>query len=368
MGDPVRRDLPIALAVRVGLLAFVGGLALVGLRLAVVQPPTGDAPPCDRAYVRSYDQPRTKVETVMAATDAQAWAALGTDPTFSDAGNFCDGTVELVYRASRPLFVWLIWAGSFGQPGATPYSLMVWSAIGVGVFAFACVLAASESGRRPIQGALALALPGAAAGVLLLGPEPFAVGLGLLGLICWKRGGELRLPAVALFTLAILMRELLVVVPMVLVLQGLVVERQRLRRLLVLAVPVGIYVGWIAWVFARYRMLPNTNGPNRWEGTSAPFVGLTQAMQANPETVMALVVMVVVLALAVWRDRRSELTWGALVLAVVSTVMGRGVWQLEPFRVFLPLYTFALLAALPPLATRVRAVRRPDADVDAAST
>jgi hypothetical protein len=347
----VRSPLPVRLAVRFGALGFVCSLLLIGMNLVLVHVPGGNPPPCDQAFVRLYDPPQTKVETVLDVGDGQAYAALAVDPSISDPGMFCDGPRELTYRASRPLFGWMVWAGSLGQPALVPAVLFILISFGVGLFSFASVLLAAQYGRNPKLGALTLLLPGTIYCIIFLGPEPLAVGCAMLGLVFWRHQPKHAVWSVVFLTAAIMMRDILIVVPAVVVLHDLVISRQPLRKLLILAVPPAVYVAWVGWLYQRYHYLPSTaDTPGRWENTAPPFRGIAQAFRSLEPSVFvgaALVLVFVVLALV--RDKRSELTWCVLAWAAMSIVMGRGVWQLAILRVLLPLYAFGLIVALVPL-------------------
>ena len=60
-----------------------------------------------------------------------------------------------------------------------------------------------------------------------------------------------------------------------------------------------------------------------------------------------LVLAVVLLVLAVRRAPRSLLTWIALGFAAFGIVLGENVWVTQFYRVLLPMYCLAFIAALP---------------------
>jgi hypothetical protein len=329
-----------------GAIATVAAGLLVVLRFAVIQPPEGDPPPCERTFVRMYDPPRTKVDTMLIVDDGQAWAVLAQDPTFADPEVFCDGAGEFVYRAQRPMYGWIVWAASFGQPAAVPVALMVVSVLGVGLLAAAGVALAEHEGRLGRFGGLVALMPGAFYTVITFGPEALATGLCLLAIVWWTGPSRRPWAAVAALTVAVLCRDILVVVPAAIGLFELVRRVRPFRSLLPLGVPVAAYLGWIVSLKVRYGSWPSDR--QKLERLAPPFRGLWQALaQFDSVKWFALLLAVVLLALAVRRSPRSMLTWIALAFAAVGVVLGENVWVTQFYRVLLPMYALALIAALP---------------------
>jgi hypothetical protein len=118
------------------------------------------------------------------------------------------------------------------------------------------------------------------------------------------------------------------------------------RSLLPLGVPVAAYLGWIVSLKVRYGSWPSDR--QKLERLAPPFRGLWQALaQFDSVKWFALLLAVVLLALAVRRSPRSMLTWIALAFAAVGVVLGENVWVTQFYRVLLPMYALALIAALP---------------------
>lgn len=344
--DADRQRLVRRTALIAGLVATLAAGLLVLLRFAVVEPPAGEAPPCDRTFVRRYDPPRTKVDTMLIVDDGQAWAVLAQDPTYSDPDVFCDGSGEFVYRAQRPMYGWLVWAASFGQAAAVPVALMAVSVLGVGVLAASGVVLAAHEGRIPRFGALVALMPGSFYTIMTFGPEALATGLCLLALTWWTGARRRPWAAVAALTVAVLCRDILVLVPVAIGLYELVRRVRPLRQLLPLAVPAVAYAAWITSLKARYGAWPSDR--QKLERLAPPFRGMWQAMaQFDAVKWFCLGLAVVLLVLAVRRAPRSLLTWIALGFAAFGIVLGENVWVTQFYRVLLPMYCLAFIAALP---------------------
>src|SRR3954447_7046441 len=100
MADGGGRAIFSAPARKWALLGFLIAGALILLRFVVVDvPPVGEFKPADRAFVTLWDPPQTKAEIMLDVGDGQAWAALGTDPTYAHPEHFYDGKAEFVYRS-----------------------------------------------------------------------------------------------------------------------------------------------------------------------------------------------------------------------------------------------------------------------------
>src|SRR5207302_2589839 len=80
-----------------------------------VQP--GDCCTGRHPIVNTYDRPLAKVDMVLAAGDGQTFGALAQDPLLQRPGSINGANREYSYRAQRPLWSALAWAGSLGQPG-----------------------------------------------------------------------------------------------------------------------------------------------------------------------------------------------------------------------------------------------------------
>ena len=203
---------------RVGSLVVVASIAavlascIVLTRWAVSDPSRTDGHP----YVNLYDPPRDKAEAMIVVGDGQAYAALARDPTLARPGVFepnvsqVSHRSEAAYRAERPLFGWLGWLASAGQPAAVPIALMALTVLGAAVLAAATGAVARSLGRRADLAFVVVMVPGSLILLAWTGPEAMAAGLGLAGVVVWPRSRPL---AVAAFTAAAFGRESLLLFP-----------------------------------------------------------------------------------------------------------------------------------------------------------
>ena len=296
-------------------------------------------------YVSLYDPPRTRAEVMLVQGDGQAFGALAQDPLLSRPGVFSAVAAherpgqEAAYRAGRPLFGWLGWAASLGDPGAVPVALLVLTGLGAMVLVAGVALAAAEEGRRADLAILAVMLPGSVALFATPGPEPLGTGLALMGIVLWCR--ERRWPAVALLTAASLSRETLVLVPLVLGISELLRRRPRPSLL----VPPLSVAAWYLVDRARFGYFPFSAGQGR---LAAPWTSLGALSHWGPSDVAFALAGVALLAVGF---RRLPGTYQAVAAAYVAlaVVMGPDVWRdwWSFSRPLLPLYAVALLGCLP---------------------
>jgi hypothetical protein len=322
----------------------IGAFAFAFLRIWNIQsvevPPDGS-----NVFTYTYVPPANDLERVINISDGQAWATLAHDPSFSHPERFTEGTPSFVYRAQRPLFGLLVWAGSAGQPGAVAGSLLVITCLGVGALAFTSVLLADQQGRVRRYAALAALMPGSLLVVVILGPEPLAVALAVLGVYWWLGPPRRVVPAVALLAAAGLMRDTLLMVPAGLLAWELVRNRSGIRDVLWLLVPPAAFVAWVLYLRVRWATWP-------WElGNKAlgpPFAGWIAAI---PDVQLmrtgSFVLAAVLLGLALWREPWSPLTWIAMAFALSTIFYGVNVLGTEAYRPLLAMYVFAFIAVLP---------------------
>jgi len=237
------------------LLAGLVAAIAIGARWASRAPDVHGHP-----YVSLYDPPRTRAEVMLVQGDGQAYAALAQDPLLSRPGVFSAASAgerpgqEAAYRAGRPLFGWLGWAASLGDPRAVPVALLVLTGLGAMVLAAGVALAAADSKKRADLAVLAVMLPGSVALFASTGPEGLGTGLALVGAVLWRR--ERRWLAVAAMTAAALSRETLALVPVAIA----VVELLRRRPRPSLLVPPFAVAVWYLVDRARYGYFPFAAG------------------------------------------------------------------------------------------------------------
>jgi hypothetical protein len=310
-------------------------------------------PPAEHIFVTTYDPPANRLETVITVADGQAWAALAQDPTFSRPEVFTDGPDEFVYRAQRPLFGLLVWAASGGQPGAVPVALLVLTCMGVGALAFASTLLADQLGRIRRYAWVTVLLPGSLLIVVILGPEPFAVALAVLGVHWWLENPRRTVLAVVALGAAVMTRDTLVLVPVAIAAWELVRNRVPVRRVLPLAVPPLVYAAWAVVLRIRWGYWPNQSSGLRGR-LDLPFRGwIAAASDVELVRTGSFVLAAVLLALALVRHRESVLTWIAVAFALSTIFYGVDILATESYRPLLAMYVFALIAVLPQDRSRV---------------
>lgn len=234
------------------------------------------------------------------AHDGQAFGSLALDPLLSHPERWTGGRVEMGYRAARPMLGWAVAVTSLGSRTAVEWSLLSWTAIGIGLMAAGAVLLAAQWDRQSDWVPLLLLLPGVGLQLLVGGLcDTLATGLALFGLAWWLAGRD-RWAVIAL-CLAALTREstLLVTLALLLATGG--------RRRASLILPVAAYAGWVGVVWLRLRVLPTQArvdgfGLPPWNFRAAiPSWGLVEVMSA---------VVVVVLIGAAWRRAPGrEVRW-----------------------------------------------------------
>ncbi|MDQ6798558.1 MAG: hypothetical protein M3011_11180 [Actinomycetota bacterium] len=188
------------------------------------------------------------------AHDGQAFGSLALDPLLRRPTDWTGGRPEMAYRAARPFLGWLVMVTSFGSTTAAAWSLLVWTAIGIGVMAAGALVLASHWGRGGDWVPLLLLLPGVA-GQLLFGglSDGLATGFALLGLAWWLERHDRW--AIMALCVAVLCRETTLLVPVALLLSA---DRDRRLRLLT---PFCAYAGWVGVVWLRLHVLPATGHP-----------------------------------------------------------------------------------------------------------
>jgi len=250
---------------------------------------------------------------VLNAHDGQAFGSLALDPLLSRPTNWGGGRPEMAYRAARPLLGWVVMLTSFGSATAVEWSLLVWTAIGIGVMVTAARLLADRWRRQGDWVPLLLFLPGVAGQVLFGGlSDGLAAGLALIGLLWWLDHRDRW--AIAALCLAALGRETTLLVPLALL---LATERRRALRLLI---PFAVYAGWVGVVWLRLRALPIDAGKGRLALPPGNFVsamgswGWVQVMAAGS---------IMILGVVAWRRAPCrEVRWLVVVSALFAAMLG----------------------------------------------
>jgi hypothetical protein len=188
-------------------------VSLVGAITTQVNPNAG--------FLYAYQHPHTRLETLVANGDGEAYAQVARDPLMSHLSGFDSPYFrnQAEYRLSRPLWGWLIFLASFGQKAWTFGVMFALEWLSVAALAYIAT-------RKTWWGLAILLLPGVISAVTTLTPEPFGMALALTG---W-------------FPLIGLVRETYLLFP----LAAFIKTRQRKYL-----IPFAVYGGWQAIVYLR---------------------------------------------------------------------------------------------------------------------
>ncbi len=293
-------------ALLTAVLAFVG-LAYRAHTVISVPNPDGSS------YAPAFRDERRGPGAMLNAHDGQAFGSLALDPLLAHPDRWGGGRTEMGYRAARPLLGWAVMLTSFGSTRAAAWSLLVWTAIGIGLTAAAAVVLAARWGRRGDWVPLVLLLPGVAIQLLYGGLcDGLATGLVLFGVAWWLEGRDWW--AVLALCLAALTRETTLLVTLALLLAS---DRKRAVRLVA---PFAVYAGWLGVVWLRLRVFPGAARPGAF---GLPPGNLREAVRSwGLEEVVAAVV-VVALASVAWRRAPSaEVRWLAGLSALMAVTLG----------------------------------------------
>jgi len=247
------------------------------------------------------------------------------------------------YRFRRVLYSWL--AGGFGllPPHAVLWGLIVWSAIGLAASAAALSVLTDLLGARWWMPLGALANIGLILSVQLSTADALALGLSLWGVVLWLRGhagwGLVALAAAALTK----EHYLLFAVGMI----GWDLRagggRTSLRRLVIVSLPVGVWMVWLAFR-AGGVLSPQNN-------LALPFAGLVGSASnwtSGGDVALGTLAFVSVVAatMGVVVTRNRLLAWLTIPWVVLALVSSTNVWQYgnNAVRVFAPLWTLAWCA------------------------
>lgn len=330
------------------LVGFVVAMGVIGVIYLTITPPEPGAK--KPGFAALYMDNATKADLVLVRGDGQAYATLAQDPLLTDQTTFLGNRATFAYFANRPLFPFLGWVLSGGQPALVPLALSVVVALGTAATMAGAVTLVQEQypDRRALWALGILLLPGSLTGIVWVEPGMLGLAFAMWGVVWWLRGPSHRWLAVGLFVGAVLARETMVLVPIALALHGLVVRRERLRTFLPLFVVPAVMLAWSQLVRWRVGVGPERFGMH--QNIRPPFVGLVDGFTRWELQEWAVFVLAALLfGLLIARHRRDLCTWIALAFLAFSMVAGAYVWETwEGFgRVFLPAFAFGLLPLLP---------------------
>lgn len=359
-----------AVAVAVGL--------LVALPEFTGSVPT-DVPQTGSFISARYDPPTTGVEVGLDRGDGQLFATHAADPFLDRPALIRGGSEEQAYRFQRPLFGWLGWVASGGQPGAVPWAVVGLTVVTVAALVLGAARLLRDRGADPRLALLLLVAPGVVADLQRVGPEALGTLLVLAGTAAWLSPRELcargaigeqlaheargLVVPVACFAAAGLCRETLLLVPAALLLHDLVRGERRGRAIVAGVAVVAPYAGWVLALRALLGAWPSGTVDGRLSVVA--FAGLVEAVASWTPLDLLFVVAVLGTAVLVLVRRAGEPALRAVVAAhlLLAATLGEPVWASwrDWGRVLLPLTAVVLVA----LASRRPAAE--DADVDARS-
>jgi hypothetical protein len=338
---------------------LLGAIAVFAVLETRPIPPRGTTTP----FAKIYHDPLSKLDVMMLGGDGHAFAVIAQDPTLSRP-NVLSVPQEFSYRAQRPIWGYLAWAGSLGQARLTSWVLLMLTILSCGT---ACATAGYLLRQRGASAWWALVVPFLAFETLSEAtPELLSFTLVGIGVVLWQR--RRTTGAVVVLTLAALSRETMLLAVAALGLWSLAhligPVTQRVRATLPLLVPFATYLGWICFLRLRLGYWPfNRSG----ERLSLPGAGLAQALSGHADAGVISFWIAVGFALCagtVALARDDVLTWIAVTFAAFALLLGEDVWLTNAGfqRALLPLFAFGAIATIGGVARR-RAANHMDADL-----
>jgi len=249
-------------------------------------------------------------------------------------------------RAARIGFPALVWTTSLGQPGAVAWAMVILNVLAIGAAVGATAATLARLGVDPRRSFAVLVLPAAVYGVSMDLADPLALALvsGGMCLVVHRRVGA----AAAVLSLAVLVRESTLVVPLVLLAAHVVLgirtaDRKPSRRWAglrahgVLAMPIIVYLllqVWVREVFGSSGLESSGSANFTW-----PFATLIRdpGLLVPDDSFSALRVLLlvgltalfVVGAVELWRWGRAE--WNAMpVTGLLAAIGGLLLLALQP--------------------------------------
>jgi hypothetical protein len=271
----------------------------------------------------SYGRELSAVDTILVQGDGQTFGALAQDPLLRHPERADGGAVEYSYRAQRPVWAVLAWAGSAGQPGLVGWALALLTIVSAGAVVAGIALLLVQRGASPWWALGALVF--GAESIFEFTPELLAFAFAAFAILAW--GQRRRGLATTLLCLSVLTRETMLVVVVVLALWSLVEEvpRWSIRRVLPLATPLALYAAWATVLRLRLGYLPNHSRDRLGLPTRGFFDALR--VSAEPHVIELWVLLGVALTVvALVARHRDLLTWVMAAFAGFATLFGSDVW------------------------------------------
>ncbi|HMJ75635.1 MAG TPA: hypothetical protein VK507_06665, partial [Iamia sp.] len=302
----------------------------VGLLVALSEftGPVPDEVPGSGSFISArYDPPASGVEVGLDLGDGQLFATHAADPFLDQPAQIRGGPEEQAYRFQRPLYGWLGWLASGGQPGAVP-----WAVVGLTVASVVALVVGAgrvlrERGADPRLALVLLATPGVLADLQRVGPEALGALLALAGAVTWTSRRPVWVP-IALFAAAGLCRETLLLVPAALLLHDLVRSDTAGRRRAVLSglAVVAPYAGWVLALRAIVGAWPSGTVDGRL--SVIPFAGLVDAIPSWTALDLLFVAAVLASAVVALARRAGEpgTRWVIAAHLLLAATLGEPVW------------------------------------------
>lgn len=330
------------------LLALVLAAAMLGVQLASLPPDDGPGLPQARMLSRTDVDAK---ERLLVRGDGQFFAALSTDPSMSRPEVLRKDRSGYAYRWIRPLYSWLGWVESLGQPSAVPSALIGLTILSAGFLVAGAATLAQTLGRDPLWGLACLLLPGTVVILQWTGPEVLASGLALAASSTIVGQRRATAATITLLVLSVLARETLILMCL-----GLAVwlwaDATRRSRASAVAVILGPAAALAAWLFVVRWRIGSSPFEEGGDLLTTPFAGLIDAAPNwSQESAVMMGVMAIVLACGLLRagpHRGAVLTIVAptLILAIVLDEPVWGRWE-DIGRILLPACAVLLVASLP---------------------
>ncbi len=269
----------------------------------------------------AWDPPRDRAELLVAKMDGHTFAQTATDPTMArTVAAYHGDEANAAYRSARPVMGWTyLVASAGGNRTLLAPAILVLTALSAGALVLSVDALVRALGGRSRYLVVVLATPAMVAAAAYPGIcEPWACVLTLLALTAWTRGRAW--PAVALFTVAALTRETMLLVPLGIGLDHLVRTR-RVDGVLKLAIPALAYAAWNGVVYLRIGALPSD-----YSQTGGLLEGFAQAVPhwKGPEVATAALFLAAAAAIVWWGTGWMKATLAAH--AAFYLFMNHQVW------------------------------------------
>ncbi len=343
----------------IGLVLMAQALAAVGWDASVFLN-IGESSPEVRALAERYLG--SVVLLPQLGHDGRFFFVQAIDPWIEDPGSYRAMLDFPAYRARRLAYPALV--GVFGllPVKAIPWMMALVNVAGLGLGSWATSRLALRLGCPAWLGLAFVANPGMFNEFFVSGAGIVALALALWGIDAVDRGRWWV--AGSVLTGAVLAREV-----MLLTVVGLAVNAWRARRRgwwRVAALPVIVWGGWAAWVWARLGV--DTSGARAALGW--PFIGIAAAVRGwasapGIEIGMASVLAAASVVVVVSAVRtRNLVAWGTVGFALLAPFLSRLVWQqsFDMSRALAPVFTAAVLLVGSWASTNRAPKRRPTQD------